>query len=48
MTLEELVNEYHAQLNENDLYILNFIFQNMELCQDKTVSEIAQLANASS
>ena len=24
MTLEELVNEYHAQLNENDLYILNF------------------------
>ena len=23
MTLEELVNEYHAQLNENDLYILD-------------------------
>ena len=23
LTLEELVNEYHAQLNENDLYILN-------------------------
>lgn len=47
MTLEELVNQHHTQLNENDLYILNFIFQNMELCQGKTVSEIAQLSNAS-
>ena len=27
MTLEELVNQHHTQLNENDLYILNFIFQ---------------------
>ena len=24
MTLEELVNQHHTQLNENDLYILNF------------------------
>lgn len=47
MTLEELINEHHTQLNENDLYILNFIFQNMQLCQGKTVSEIAQLSNVS-
>lgn len=24
MTLEELANQHHTQLNENDLYILNF------------------------
>lgn len=29
MTLEELVNQHHTQLNENDLYILNFIFQRL-------------------
>lgn len=28
MTLEELVNQHHTQLNENDLYILNFIWLN--------------------
>ena len=43
MTLEELVNQHHTQLNENDLYILNFIFQNMELCQGKTVSSIIRI-----
>lgn len=26
MTLEELVNQHHTQLNENDLYILPELF----------------------
>ena len=29
MTLEELVNQHHTQLNENDLYILNGLTSNL-------------------
>lgn len=48
MTLEELVNKNHNQLNENDMYVLNFISQNMVLSSDKTVAEIALSSNVSS
>lgn len=48
MTLEELINEHHTELNDNDLYTCNYISQNMHVCQNNTVSEIAQLANVSS
>lgn len=48
MTLEELVNEYHETLNENDLYIINYITCNLVECSQKTVSEIAKSTNISS
>src|SRR5699024_3924440 len=47
MSLEQLMNEHAHILNENDEYILKFIVQNMKTCMEKTVAEIAQLANVS-
>ncbi|MCD5002382.1 MurR/RpiR family transcriptional regulator [Enterococcus saccharolyticus] len=47
LSLEQLINQHYGQLNENDLYALNFISQNIELCIDSTVSEIAAKANIS-
>lgn len=47
MRLEQLVNKYYDSLNDNDLYVISFISQNIELCGDKTVSEIAQYSNVS-
>ncbi|WP_430610415.1 MurR/RpiR family transcriptional regulator [Enterococcus sp. DIV0876] len=47
MTLEQLVNEYHDKLNENDEYVLRFIMQNMEISMSQTVSELAKRANVS-
>lgn len=47
MRLEQLVNKHYDLLNENDLYVISFISQNLELCGDKTVSEIAQYSNVS-
>ena len=48
MTLDELVNEMHDHLNENDLYVLHYISQHMEQCYNQTVSEIAKTASVSS
>lgn len=39
------LNKYYDSLNENDLYVIGFISQNIDLCRDKTVSEIAQYSN---
>lgn len=47
MRLEQLVNKHYDSLNDNDLYVISFISQNIELCRDKTVSEIAQYSNVS-
>ena len=47
MTLEQLVNEHHSKLNENDDYVLSFITQNMEISISQTVSELAKQANVS-
>jgi|GEM_PF-152859 Transcriptional regulators len=45
--METLINKYFDCLNENDIHVLNFIQQNLELCNDKTVSEIAKLCSVS-
>ncbi|WP_052447435.1 MurR/RpiR family transcriptional regulator [Clostridium polynesiense] len=45
--METLINKYFDSLSENDIHVLNFIQQNLELCKDKTVLEIAKLCNVS-
>lgn len=47
MTLEALINKYYDQLNENDLHVIGYISQNIELCKDKTVTEISKYCNVS-
>jgi len=47
MRLEQVVNKYYDNLNENDLYVLRFITQNIDFCIDRTVSEIAEYSNVS-
>jgi len=47
VTLQTLINKYYKLLNENDLHVLSYISQNLELCTDKTVSDIAKLCNVS-
>nr|WP_309100348.1 MurR/RpiR family transcriptional regulator [Fredinandcohnia onubensis] len=47
MSLEALINKYYDQLNDNDLHVISFISQNIELCKDKTVTEIAKYCNVS-
>ncbi|MBS4206640.1 MurR/RpiR family transcriptional regulator [Bacillus sp. FJAT-50079] len=47
MNLEALINKYYNDLNENDLHVVSYISQNIELCKDKTVTEIAKYCNVS-
>ncbi|WP_242698022.1 MurR/RpiR family transcriptional regulator [Bacillus sp. SD088] len=47
MNLEALINKYYDQLNDNDLHVISYISQNIELCKDKTVTEIAKYSNVS-
>ncbi|SDF68558.1 transcriptional regulator, RpiR family [Fontibacillus panacisegetis] len=47
MNLEGLINKYYDQLNDNDLHIIGYISQNIELSKDKTVTEIAKYCNVS-
>ncbi|MEK3889521.1 MurR/RpiR family transcriptional regulator [Bacillus sp. FSL K6-3431] len=47
MNLEALINKYYDQLNDNDLHVIGYVSQNIELCKDKTVTEIAKYCNVS-
>ncbi|RHW42811.1 MurR/RpiR family transcriptional regulator [Neobacillus notoginsengisoli] len=47
MNLETLINKYYDQLNDNDLHVISYVSQNIELCKDKTVTEIAKNCNVS-
>lgn len=47
MSLEALINKYYDQLNDNDLHVVSYISQNIDLCKDKTVTEIAKYCNVS-
>jgi RpiR family transcriptional regulator, glv operon transcriptional regulator len=47
MTLEALINKYYDQLNDNDLHVISYISQNIEVCMDKTVTEIAKYCSVS-
>lgn len=47
MCLEELVNKYYDQLNQNDLYIWRYIVSNKNKCSKLTIEELAGLCNVS-
>ncbi|WP_079708961.1 MurR/RpiR family transcriptional regulator [Paraliobacillus ryukyuensis] len=47
MKLEEIINQYYDQLNENDLYILKYIVTNKDSCYKKSINELADACNAS-
>ena len=41
MKLDELVNKHYGQLNENDLYIWNYIFSHRKECEKLTIDQLA-------
>ncbi len=41
MTIDELVNKYYENLNENDLYIWNYISSHKKQCSTMTIEELA-------
>lgn len=47
MTLEELVNSHYEQLNENDLYIWQYIYHHNRECQKMSIQELARTCNVS-
>ncbi|WP_077602693.1 MurR/RpiR family transcriptional regulator [Oceanobacillus sojae] len=48
MNLEALINKHYEELNDNDLHVVSFISQNIDVCKDKTVTEVAKYCNVSS
>lgn len=47
MTLEELVETHYEQLNENDLYIWQFIYHHKRVCARMSIQELARSCNVS-
>lgn len=47
MKLDELVNKYYGKLNENDIYIWNYIVKNKKECMFLTIDQIAAKCNVS-
>lgn len=47
MSLDALINKHYDELNENDLHVVSFISRDLDLCKDKTVTEIANYCNVS-
>lgn len=47
MKLEELVNKNYQQLNENDLYIWNYIIHHKKECEHLSIDELAMRCNVS-
>lgn len=47
MTLEQLVEEHYDQLNENDLYIWQYIYHHKRQCQKMSIQELARACNVS-
>lgn len=41
MKLEELVNRNYQQLNDNDLYIWNYIIHHRKECERLSIDELA-------
>ena len=48
MKLDAVINQHYARLNENDLHILQFIRNNLELCQTSTIHDLSEQCNVSS
>ncbi|MDY2726903.1 RpiR family transcriptional regulator [Anaerostipes sp. 494a] len=47
MKLEELVNKYYRQLNENDLHIWNYISNHRKECEKLAIDQLAYKCNVS-
>lgn len=47
MTIDELVNKYYENLNENDLHIWNFISKHKKRCSTMTIEELTTHCNVS-
>ena len=47
MTLEELIEVHYNELNENDLYIWQYIYHHKSLCQKMSIQELSHHCNVS-
>lgn len=47
MRLEELVNKNYQSLNENDLYIWNYIIRHRKECERLSIDDLASKCNVS-
>lgn len=47
MRLEELVNKNYQSLNENDLYIWNYIIHHRKECERLSIDDLASKCNVS-
>lgn len=47
MRLDELVNQYYNQLNENDIYIWNYISSHKKECEKLAIDHLAYKCNVS-
>lgn len=47
MRLEEVINNNYSKLNENDLYILKFIFSNTKECTNLSINDLGDKCNVS-
>lgn len=47
MTLEELIDLHYDELNENDLYIWQYIFHHKAECQKMSIQDLAHTCNVS-
>ena len=45
--LDEMVNSHYDQLNENDLYIWQYIYHHKSDCQKMSIQELARTCNVS-
>lgn len=47
MTLEEIIDQHYEELNENDLYIWQYIYHHKTECQRMSIQELAHACNVS-
>ncbi|MDL5025228.1 MurR/RpiR family transcriptional regulator [Bacillus velezensis] len=47
MSLEELVNQHYAKLNDNDFYILKYILNHKHTCYHLGINDMAKACNVS-
>lgn len=47
MKLDEHINKYYHNLNENDLYIWKYIKSNREACKSLTITEMSSRCHVS-
>lgn len=45
--LEEVINQYYHQLNENDLYIWDYISKHKKACESMGIDQLAEKCNVS-